>query len=645
MKKIIGWLMVQSIFAYALTLNALAQSQPRLSIFTQTPNLIQINWTNQIGNSYHVFYTTNLLQPFALMEDAFSPDILVTVYATTADSPVGFFRIQVPTNTASASAQIYSPSNSMTVNGEISIRMGAQLGTQIQGVNLYLDDVLVGYLNSGGMNFAVDTTHFANGAHTVYVGAVDAANNETLSDAITLDFENSVRWLDACSMFNSFVPIDVTSDIFPADWLVTVSDTNGTIVRTITDSTPDGNIHAIWDGTDDNGQQLPVENLYMIQVDVAASGSSSLIMASTVSSSLSSSLGAISVSSQNNSHGVPVYTVVKPAPNPLTAYLQTLSIYNSLTPQEKIIYPPLPPRPASNPNATSTAKISARDMFLAIHHASGTTLKNAAGIATPNAGSSMATGSTKDLVWWENGWSSKQTIVARVPIAGILGITVASDCNQIAELIGAADGTVGNNRGVFGTYVQVVSTSSDVYGLTNQFTDPNVTAFYFYMHGNTNGNVIGTLATGISAKSVASLLQNYYAPALALYYGADAGKQAMVTHKPFNFVFLDGCNTSKGDFPEAFGIPKAVATASFDADYGPHLHKRAFMGWSGPVVFQFDSTHIDWTLDFWSAWLDDSQAYSVQVIDAILKANNDHPGVLSNVPIQRYGSRSLTWSD
>jgi hypothetical protein len=254
--KTIGRPIVGCLFACCLTSKLHAQAQPRLSISRTPPASVQVNWTNQIGKSYHVFFTTNLTKPFSLLEDAFSPDTLVTVYASTADSPVGFFRIQIPTNSSTASAQIFSPSNSVTVNGEISVRMGAQLGTQVQGVNLYLDDALVGYLNSGGMNFTLDTTHFANGTHTVYVGGVDTANNETLSSSITLDFENSVRWLDASSMFNSFVPIDVTSDFFPANWLVTVTDTNGTIVRTITGSTTDGNISTAWDGTDDNSQPL-----------------------------------------------------------------------------------------------------------------------------------------------------------------------------------------------------------------------------------------------------------------------------------------------------------------------------------------------------------------------------------------------------
>jgi hypothetical protein len=638
--KIIGRLIVGCVFACCLASNSFAQSQPRLSISKPTSTLVQVNWTNQVGNSYHVYYTTNLLQPFALLEDAFSPDSLVTVLASTTDSPVEFFRIQVPTNSSTASAQIISPSNSVTVNGEISVRMGAQLGTQVQGVNLYLDGALIGYLNSGGMNFTLDTTHFANGTHTFYVGAVDTANNETLSSSITLDFENSVRWLDASSMFNYSVPIDVTADFYPADWLVTVTDTNGTIVRTIAGSTTDGNISTAWDGTDDNSQSLPVENLYNIQVDVTASSGSSMMMAS----SLSSSLNATSVSSQNNSYGVPEYTVVKPAPNPLTAYLQMLSIYNQLTPQEQLIYPPLPVHPANNPYATTTVTMSARDMFLALHQTSGTTLSLAAGTATPNADSTPTSGSTKTLAWWENSWNSAQTIVARVPIPGTLGTTVASDCNQIADLIAAADGVAGNNRGVYGGYVQVVSTSSDVYGLTNMFVNPNATAFYFYGHGSTNGNALGTQTAAISAKSVGNLLGNTFYSALGPEYGRYglAGKPAMVTHKPFNFVFLDGCNTGLGDFPEAVGIPKAVS--AFEYDLNSSLHKRTFIGWSGPVTFQFDQSHINWTLKFWSTWLD-GNAYDTTVTTAIIAAYNNQPSVNSNVPAKSYGSKILTWSD
>ena len=382
--KTIRRLMVGCLFACCLTANSPAQSPPRLKISRNASTSVRVDWTNQVGTTYRVWFTTNLAKPFTAwspLEDAFSPDSTVSIFASTADTPLGFFRIQIPTNGPTANVQIFSPANSQIVSGEIGIRMGAQLGTQVQGVNLYLDDALVGYLNSGGMNFALDTTHFLNGQHTIYVGAVDTANNETLSSSITLDFQNSVRWLDACSMFNIFVPIDIDSDIFPADWLVTVTDANGTIVRTITGSTPDGIIQTLWDGTDGNSQPLPVENLYQITVDVTETSGSSMMMAA----SPASTLGAISVSSKLNSHGVSEYTVQKPAPNPLTGYLETVKFYSQLTPAMRLIYPPLPRRPANNPYATTTAKMSVRDMFLALHQTTSTTLSMAAGTSVPSA--------------------------------------------------------------------------------------------------------------------------------------------------------------------------------------------------------------------------------------------------------------------
>jgi hypothetical protein len=284
-------------------LNANSQTPPRLKIVKDSPTTAQINWTNQMGTSYRLWSTASLApSAWTPLEDAFSADTNVSVSVSTTEKPTAFFRVQIPTNSG---VQIFLPTNNQTVSGTIAVGVGAQIGSQLQGVNLYLDDALVGYLNSGGIRFDLDTTHFANGSHTLYAGAVDTANNETLSSVLTVDFENPVRWLDACSMFNTSVPVDVDSDIFPADWLVSVTDTNGTIVRTITGSTTDGIIQTSWDGTDDNGQSLPVENLYQITVDVTASSGSSMMMAS----SLAGTLGATSVSSTTNLHGVPEFTV------------------------------------------------------------------------------------------------------------------------------------------------------------------------------------------------------------------------------------------------------------------------------------------------------------------------------------------------
>ena len=331
-------------------------------------------------------------------------------------------------------------------------------------MNLYLDDALVGFIDSGGIRFGLDTSHFANGSHTLYAGAVDTVNNETLSSSIILDFQNPVRWLDACSMFNYFVPIDVDSDIYPADWLVTVTDTNGTTVRTITGSTTDGIIQTSWDGLDDNSQQLPVENLYKITVDVTETSGSSMMLASR----LSTTLEATAISTTTNPHGVLEYTLQKPTQNPLTAYLEALTNFDKLSPQEKLIYPPLPEPPANNPGATITLKLSARDMFLASHQASTTSLSMASRIPTPNAGSELRHGSTKDLVWWENPWLSGHTVLAYAGDLGLIqGGYVNSTMIGVRSAINTLNEDLGGNRRVYQNTIYQLNSAGEFSDLTN----------------------------------------------------------------------------------------------------------------------------------------------------------------------------------
>jgi hypothetical protein len=606
------------LLAHSICLNA--QTSPQLQITQGSPTTIQINWTNQVGTTYRLWFTTNLALPFSSwspLEDAFSEDAIISADASTLDAALGFFRLQIPTNTDDV--RIFSPSDGQTVSGEIGIGMGAQIGAQVQGVNLYLDDALVGYINSGGARFDLDTTHFENGTHTLYVGAVDTANNETLSSSITLDFENPVRWLDACSMFNSFVPIDVTSDIYPADWLVSVTDTNGTIVRTIAGSTTDGIIQTSWDGTDDNGQQLPVENLYQITVDVAETSGASSMVASTFASTLS----ATSVSSKLNPHGVPEFTVVKPVPNPLIAYLETVNIYNQLTPEQKFIYPPLPAPPANDPYATTTEKMSARELFQAVHHTSSITSSVATGTATPAAGSPLRSGSTKDLVWWENPWPSAQTVLA---YAGDLGFIqsgyVSSDMLSLRTFIDTLAVDLSGNRNVYQDTIYTLSSAGDFSDLTNHLAElspNNVRAFYFYGHGNTNGNAIGTQSRVVGAKAIATVLGNYVVvPASA------PGKPTLVTHHAYSFVFLDGCNTGLGNFPEAFGIPKNITGPQLNASGG--LRKRAFMGWGAPVTHSIIGNYpLEWSFKFWRTWLGDGDDSTVALQTAV-----DAPPFLSS---------------
>jgi len=57
--KNIGSLIVGCIFA-CLTSNLHAQTSPKLKIAKDSPASVQINWTNIVGTSYRVLFTSNL---------------------------------------------------------------------------------------------------------------------------------------------------------------------------------------------------------------------------------------------------------------------------------------------------------------------------------------------------------------------------------------------------------------------------------------------------------------------------------------------------------------------------------------------------------------------------------------------------------
>jgi hypothetical protein len=615
-----------------------AQDQPYLSLSKDSPTTVQINWTNQVGTTYRVWFTPDLATPFSLwtpLEDAFSDDETVSVNADTTATPAGFFRVEIPTNSG---VQIFSPPDSQTVSSEIAIRIGAQLGTQVQGVNLYLDDALVGYLDSGGMNFALDTTHFTNGTHTVYVGAVDTANNETLSSPITLDFENSVRWLDAVSLFQSSVPIDIESDIFPADWAVFVSDANGTIIRTISGTTSDGNINTNWDGNDQNGDYAPDQAAYHISAVVTSTGSGSF---SAMSSELATGSRPPAISSALNRYGVAEYEIEKPAPDLMAVFSNALEVYSQLPEWEKTIYPPLDYL-TNVSTAPIIEKLSARDMFVLQHQ-----ITNVRTLSLSANNSSGGSGSASTYVWREPDWNSGEIVIARQKLTGFNGIvfdgTAANLCDQIKNLVATAQDEIdnGSHRGVYQNSIMTMQHNGDFNGVKTGLAsnNPNTREFYFWGHGAPNGNAIGfregTPNDGVMAKELNALLGNSYQPA------TNGNGPIFITAKPFDFVFLDGCMTGLGSFPEAFGIPKAMPAFNFD---GIHAHKRAFMGWGGEISFSIlDTESINWSLAFWNSWV--SNPNSETLIQAQAAAFAAHPSGGDGAPMRTYGNLSLKWSD
>jgi len=474
----------------------------------------------------------------------------------------------------------------------------------------------------------LDTSHFENGSHTLYVEAVDTANNQVASGTITLDFENSVRWLDADSLFQSFVPISVESDIFPADWMVSVEDTNGVTIRTFSGTTSDGIIQTSWDGTDDNSVAVPDEAVYKVTIAVASQSSGSFSMMS--SSSLAES------SSVSSASGVE-------ALDPMAAYSQMLENYSNAPDDIKMIYPPLPPPPSlvsmESLTATAVKQMSPLETFMDGHQASGS------GMSAMNAGLSGSSGSSSATVWREAAWNSGEIILSRQKITGTAGFffdgPVGSLLVNIRNFVATAQDSVGGDRGTYQDAILLMQQNGDFSSVTNALKsgNPNTREFYFYGHGGIDGNSIGfrdgTPNDGIKAINLMLLLNNFYLPA------RNGNPQRIITHKPFDFVFLDGCMTAVGSFPEAFGIPKALPSGYYLTN---SKHKRAFMGWDGKLSLSIlDTESINWTLAFWNSWLGDPTSKTVE--GAASDAFGEHPDAASHAVLQIYGYTGLTWSN
>jgi hypothetical protein len=595
-----------------IALTSHAQTPPNLTISTVSASQVQLNWTNEVATTYRVLFSPDLTTPLSLwspLEDAFSEDATLSVRFS-PESPVGFFNVEIPTNNG---VQIFSPTNTQTVSGLIPLTAGAQIGGQLQGVNLYMDDALVGFIDSGGIKFSVDTTHFTNGLHSLYVSAVNTGNGATSSDPIILDFENSVRWLDADSLFQTFVPIDVESDVFPADWSVFVGDANGQTVRTFSGTTSDGLIQTNWDGTDDNGLDVPDQTSYTVTVVVASTGSAMMM----------SALG------QNDMQTPPVSAE--------SIYSQLLQNYDNTPDDLKILYPrfSLESIEASLEEAPTPAESSPLESFLADHGI-------ARSGATPNAGSSGAGGVTSTTVWRERAWNSGQIVLARQKVTGFAGLTydgvIGNLFSNVRNLV--ANATVTGDRSTYQGSTLLLQHDGD-FGAVNTALasmSPNTREFYYWGHGSPNGNSIGfregTPNDGIKAKDLGNMLTNSYV------VPTNGTSILFTTFKPFDFVFLDGCMTGTGSFPEAFGIPKAVAGLTYDNN---HKHKRAFMGWGGTVSLSIlDNDSLNWSLAFWNSWLGDS---TKSLSGAQFDAYAAHPGAANGAPLKTYGNNSLKWSD
>ncbi len=165
-----------------------------------------------------------------------------------------------------------------------------------------------------------------------------------------------------------------------------------------------------------------------------------------------------------------------------------------------------------------------------------------------------------------------------------------------------------------------------------------VRSFYYHGHARPEGFGCGRPADneGVLARDLQRTLMNLYFPKFS------DTQCRYEFYKPFTFVFIDGCLSGKGELPEAFGIPKAVSSASYEAK---HRKKRAFLGWNSKTKDSIANTDfMNWTFKFWQEWLNDPD-YNNPVQEAINSANATYPGVGNQNILALHGSQTLRWRD
>ncbi len=95
-------------------------------------------------------------------------------------------------DTQAPAVAISSPANNASATGTINALVSASDNVGVSNVKLFIDNTLLGTATSSPYSFAVDTTLYTNGAHTLVATAQDAAGNNATSSVVTINVNNIV---------------------------------------------------------------------------------------------------------------------------------------------------------------------------------------------------------------------------------------------------------------------------------------------------------------------------------------------------------------------------------------------------------------------------------------------------------------------
>lgn len=226
------------------------------------------------------------------------------------------------------------------------------------------------------------------------------------------------------------------------------------------------------------------------------------------------------------------------------------------------------------------------------------------------------------------------------------GLFSANDQNDINMIVGGPGGEWGGVLGTLDRYglsgnvspgnsaqsgtVFTLQDESSRTNLLNYLADHRYENFYFFGHGN--NSAIGSYnGFNLTLDQIAFALLN-----VPLSY-----VNPHVAEHPYRFVFIDACDTGKGNFCESLGIPAQTLSTNNFAAQG--VESRAFVGFKS---WNININFVGWMgySEMTGFFLDDWLSGNVDVKTCVQNAqNNVHgSGVDMDGSAVIYGAYDLT---
>jgi hypothetical protein len=166
--------------------------------------------------------------------------------------------------------------------------------------------------------------------------------------------------------------------------------------------------------------------------------------------------------------------------------------------------------------------------------------------------------------------------------------------------------------------------TTNTMGLANVLQRWTIRSFYYFGHGapdvigggtnviDSSNNIAGTM---IISGSKANLRSKWVKDNVTFCQTLGA--------MPFRFVFLDGCNTANGGWPQAWGVPNQAEPLSYyqGPDNKTGARPSAFVGWDVRVGGNKDWGTIDKFWQFRQFWMGN---WSVQTSTALKDDSDRH---------------------